>query len=85
MTNVTVTFRQQAGRFELIGYDRTEVQRDTGDTSGPSIDCLTRRSERCEGKICNNADRVTKSKLTLTALLSVGDVGSVLVFDAGAN
>ncbi|MGV1760464.1 hypothetical protein ACQZ6F_27765 [Rhizobium sp. A22-96] len=85
VTNITVIFRQQAGRFELIGYDRTEVQRDTGDTTGLSIDYLTHRSERREGKISNDIDRITTSKLAPTVLLSVDDVGSVLDFDPGAN
>ncbi|WP_238319596.1 hypothetical protein [Xanthomonas maliensis] len=51
MGDTSFSFRYQDGCLRLIGYDRSIVQRNTGDTYGLSINYLTGRAWRSHGSI----------------------------------
>ena len=83
MGNVTFTFRYRNKRFELIGYDRVNVTRDgqdSGAITDVSIDYATRRVERSDGNISDDAEKVTRSKLPAAPLLTLPEIGDGLEF-----
>ena len=51
MGRMTYTFRFQNGRFEMIGYDRVDVTRNSGVMSDVSINYSTRQMVRKKGHI----------------------------------
>jgi hypothetical protein len=63
MSSTTYTFRYQNSCFQLIGYDQTETQRNTGETTSVSINYSTRQGERRAGTIDSDKMRVRKSRL----------------------
>lgn len=81
VSNMTWTFRWQNGRFEMIGYDRTNADRGSGETNDISINYLTRRVKRTEGTIQSDAEKVRWETLPRRPLLSLDEVGDGLAFD----
>lgn len=83
MGHITFTFRFQNKRFELIGYDRVNVTRDTRDSgviSDVSINYSTRRVERKDGNISDDAEKVTRTTLPAAPLLTPPQIGDGLKF-----
>jgi len=81
MSNMTWTFRWQTGRFELIGYDRTDTNRGSGEIEGLSVNYLTRRAKRTVGSIESDAEKTRWETLARGPLLSLDEVGDGLEFD----
>jgi hypothetical protein len=81
MSSTTQTFRWQNGRFELIGYDRRETHRGSGETNGISINYLTRRVKRSQGSIESDVEKTRWETLPRGPLLSLDEVGDGLEFD----
>lgn len=77
--SASFTFRWQDGAFALIGYDRSSLMRNSGQTEDLSINYSTRRVRHAEGS--TDADRETVRWETLTSprrwtLETVGDGSS---------
>ncbi len=82
MGRMTYTFRFQNGRFEMIGYDRVDVTRNSGVTSDVSINYSTQQMVRKKGHISNDKEKVTRTRLPPTPLLTLEQVGDGLAFQA---
>lgn len=80
MGNVTFTFRYQHNRFELIGYDHVNVERNSGATTDVSINYSTRRVETRTGNIGDDDEKVALTKLPAAPLLTMPDIGDGLEF-----
>jgi hypothetical protein len=82
--NAKLTFRWQNDRFELIGWDRRIVQRNTGETTDKSANFSTGVLEIGTGTIETDKTKVVKKKIKLGAL-PIDQVGDGLLFDSGAE
>lgn len=74
------TFRYQYGCFKLIGYDRTETKRNTGETSAVSVNFLTRKVKTTEGNIEDDREKVSWKTLPAPDLLCLDAIGDGLDF-----
>lgn len=83
MFNVTYTFRWQHDRLELIGYDRNDTQRNTGETRSISINYSTGKVKIATGNIESDDDKVAWKTLPDRRRLSIDEIGDGLEFDAG--
>jgi hypothetical protein len=81
MGRVTYTFRFKNKRFEMIGYDRVDVERNSGVMSDLSINYSTRQVVRKKGHISDDGEKVTRSKLPNKPLLTLDKIGDGLAFD----
>jgi hypothetical protein len=79
----TYTFRFQDEKFALIGFDRNAVHRGSGETTGISINYLTRKAEIVTGNIASDAQELTRKSLPKRPLLSIEEIGDGLAFDPG--
>jgi len=77
----TFTFRFQNDRFELIGYDRSEVQRNTGGTMAISVNYSTGRMSRTTGSIAHDRSKTSWRRLPKRPLLTLEQIGDGLDFD----
>lgn len=82
--NSKLTFRWQNGRFELIGWGKNTVQRNTGATADTSANFSTGVLEVGTGSIERDRTKVTKKKLQLGPL-PIDQVGDGLLFGSGAE
>jgi hypothetical protein len=80
MGRMTYTLRFQNGRFELIGYDRIDVTRNSGVISEISINYSTQQMVRKTGHISTDTDKTTRRKLPRKPLLTLEQVGDGLAF-----
>ncbi len=74
------TFRYQEGCFKLIGYDSTETQRNTGETSDVSINYLTKKEKIVKGNIENDNKKISWKSIAISSLLCLDAVGNGLDF-----
>ncbi len=81
MGHITYTFRFQHNRFEMIGYDRVDVERARGVMTDVSVNYSTRQMEHKVGHISDDKDKVTRTKLPAKPLLTLQQVGDGLVFE----
>lgn len=80
MGHLTYTFRFQNAGFRLIGYDSIDVERSQGTFSQVSVNYVTRRMSRSVGKISDDGDKATWTKLPAKPLLTIEQVGDGLDF-----
>ncbi|MGH0031101.1 MAG: hypothetical protein ACQGVC_15000 [Myxococcota bacterium] len=81
-TNTKLTFRHQDGCFRLIGYDGTEMQRNTGRLSQVSVNYLTRKAQRKWG-YSDEAMNETWEEVPEAKLPCLEEVGDALEFTPG--
>ncbi len=81
MSLTTFTFRFQNGRFELIGFDRDETQRNTGTMLKTSVNYSTGRMSRTTGSIEHDKTKTAWSTLPKRPLKSLDEIGDGLAFD----
>lgn len=80
MGRATLTFRYQNKRFELIGYDRLNVTRNSGVMTDTSVNFSTRRVERKVGSISDDKNKITRTRLPAAPLLTMEQVGDGLEY-----
>ncbi|MFN4142587.1 hypothetical protein [Aestuariivirga sp.] len=77
----TYRFRYAGGRFGLIGYDRDNTNRMTGDTTVTSINFLTGKVVTTTGNIESDETQTTTRRLPKRALRGIGELGEGCVLD----
>jgi hypothetical protein len=82
MGTTSFAFRLRGGALELIGYDRDATARNTGETEEVSINYLTGRRKLARGSIERDGTMVTWRKLPPGPLLTIGQIGDGLSFNA---
>jgi hypothetical protein len=75
------TFRWQDGALRLIGYDYSDVGRNTGETVDVSINFLTHRARIATGNIERDDEDVRWTQIDRRPLLEIGEIGDGLAFD----
>jgi hypothetical protein len=83
MGSSVFTFRWQGGALRLIGFDYTNIQRNSGETQSLSIDYLSRRVRTAFGTIDNDRERVRWSRLPPAPLPTIDQIGDGMAFDPG--
>lgn len=79
-----LTFRWQNARFELIGWERSSVKRNTGETVDTSANFSTGVLAVSTGSIEHERKTTTKKKIALKPL-PIDQVGDGLLFGSGAE
>lgn len=74
-------FRSQDGAVRLIGYDHTNVQRMTGESSAVSVNFLTGRMTRTTGRIDSDTEETETLRTTTTPPLTLDQVGDAFSFE----
>ncbi len=85
MGHMAYTFRFRNGHFELIGYDRVNVERFKGTINEVSINYVTRRMKRSAGNISTDNSKVTWVTLPPRRLLTMEQVGDGLEFQPASK
>jgi hypothetical protein len=80
-STTTYTFRHQNGRFELIGFDRDETQRNTGETSGTSINYSTGQARLTSGNIESDEETVRSATLPSREPITIDQIGDGIEFE----
>lgn len=78
-------FRHQRGAFHLIGYERIDTQRNTGEVETISLNYLTGRVKKGQGTIESDKETVSWSRLPQAPLLRIDQVGNGMTFDPVAR
>lgn len=82
MGETSFNFRYQDGCLRLIGYERSTVQRNTGETNALSINYLTGRAWRTQGSIEHDGEPPKHwLRLPRQSLQCLEQVGDGLIFD----
>ncbi|HEX8665371.1 MAG TPA: hypothetical protein VF744_15215 [Beijerinckiaceae bacterium] len=81
MSTATYTFRHRDGRFALIGYDREEVQRNSGETRSVSINYAMGKMKTETGSIEKDAKKVRWKTLPRRPAPTIDSIGDGLEFD----
>ena len=80
-STTTYTFRHQNGRFELIGFDRDETQRNTGETTGTSINYSTGKAKLTSGNIESDEETVRWKSLPSREPVTIEQIGDGIEFE----
>lgn len=75
------TFRWHDGGFKLIGFDRDDVMRNTGDTEEVSINYLTGMKELKTGNIGTSDEKKRTVRIPRKPLIELEDIGDGLYFN----
>ncbi|NTV46202.1 MAG: hypothetical protein HGB11_06700 [Chlorobiales bacterium] len=80
-SNTTYTFRYQENCFKLIGYDRNELRRNSGETTDLSINYLSRKAKVVHGSIEDSKQDVKWKPVPNHPLLCMDEVGDGFEFN----
>ncbi|ROP77045.1 hypothetical protein EDF74_2706 [Stenotrophomonas rhizophila] len=83
--SASYTFRWQAGAFALIGYDRSSMMRNSGQTESLSINYSTRRVRHAEGSMESDEERVRWETLSSPQRWTLETVGDGSAFEPLAS
>jgi hypothetical protein len=81
MSTTTYAFRHRDGRFSLIGFDREEVQRNTGETRSVSVNYATGKMKIETGSIERDAKKARWKTLPRRPPPTIDRIGNGLEFD----
>lgn len=84
MANVGFTFRLKEGALELIGYDRDDTQRNSGETASVSVNYPAGKMSRGKGSISVDEEKTVWSKAPSKRGPAIGEIGDGLDFDPAA-
>jgi hypothetical protein len=79
-----LTFRWQNNRFELIGWERSTVRRNTGETVGRSANFSTGMLQVTTGSIEHDRTKVAKKEIAMKPM-PIDEVGDGLLFGQGID
>lgn len=85
MATMKFGFRYQQGGFRLIGYDRIETQRNTGEVESISINYLTGKAKHGKGSIDSEKEATSWSNIPRAPLLRIDQIGDGMGFDPAAE
>jgi hypothetical protein len=78
----TYTFRWQNNRFEMIGFDKRDLQRNTGEMVSTSINYSTRKVRIGKSNMEDDSvERVTWRAVPPGPLLSLAAIGNGIEFE----
>ncbi|HEX8165577.1 MAG TPA: hypothetical protein VF601_07280 [Beijerinckiaceae bacterium] len=80
-STTTYRFRHRSGRFELAGFDRGSVQRNSGETRDVSVNYATGRMKIATGSIEKDAKKVRWKTLPRRPPPTIDRIGDGLEFD----
>lgn len=83
--SASYTFRWQEGAFALIGYDRSSMMRNSGQTESLSINYSTRRVRHAEGSMESDEDSVRWETLSSPQRWTLETVGDGSAFEPLAS
>lgn len=78
---ISYRFRHENGDFRLIGYDRENTHRMSGEVTETSINLLTRKVIIKTGSIENDEVKTTTRKLKAGQPVTIADVGDGALYD----
>lgn len=81
MGGTAYTFRWQEGGFKLIGFDRDELHRGSGETVETSINYLTGRKLVKTGMVETDNQKSTETRIAKKPLLDLTAIGDGLMFE----
>lgn len=81
MSNVGFTFRLDGGALRLIGYDRSDTQRNTGETETVSVNYLSGRMSVAKGRIDDDKEKTVWKKAPAAKGPTIDQIGDGLEFD----
>lgn len=81
MGGTTYTFRWQDGGFKMIGFDRDQTMRNSGETEEVSINYLTGKKVLKTGNIESDAQKTTESRIAKKPLIDLTAIDDGLMFD----
>jgi len=80
-SNITFVFRKGLQEMSLIGYDRTDLHRASGEMTETSVNFLTGRQQRSVGNIDSEKKATTWKQLPKKPLETLGMMGDGFSFD----
>lgn len=83
-SDTTYTFRWQEGCFRMIGHDRAELQRNSGETRKTSVDTLSGKVRIDTGGIEGEGTATQWRRLPRKPPVCLQDIGDGFEFDPGA-
>jgi hypothetical protein len=81
MANLTFTFRKRGRELVLVGFDRTDLNRASGEMSETSVNFLSGRRSDSRGDMSSDAKSTKWSVLPKRPLTSLGFMGDAFSFD----
>jgi len=82
MSDMSYTFRYQGDCLQLIGYDRTDMDRSSGEEKDVSINYLSMKKNTSTSKPDEEKPKAEWATVKSTALRCIDDIGDGIMFDS---
>jgi hypothetical protein len=80
-SNITFVFRKSPQEMSLIGYDRTDVNRSSGELTETSVNFVTGKQQISTGSVSSDKKSTKLTQLPKRPLQSMGMIGDGFSFD----